>query len=201
LDFCIPHFADPPGLPEDKNHVRKTAIVRASRSGGIAGWFTETVLEIVNVHGRARGNIYRFMGRMLRDLLDVKSEAGLKAIYQLCDGQRVPAEYKRAWMAVMMLRRDQRVIRRLLQRALRGVPDGRLALRYWHSKAHFRESECELPVDVRMLRIFNQLFLGEYSEPTDVIEAASRFAAARRPRLSPSAFDALFFGLDRQDME
>lgn len=184
------------GFPLTRPHLLKTiaTLANPAYSRSIARWFTSAVTEIVEDNGTRKGNLYRFVSRVYADLYEAKYLAFLRA---MASG-RLPDDYqgthyKRLWMLMMFLTRDEGVIRCLLRRALSKVPGGEEALEYWADNRYFDSAECELPVDVRVNEAWKKLpFAG--GSPLSV-EAVARQARelARSASSSPSAFDALLF--------
>jgi hypothetical protein len=61
-------------------------------------------------------------------------------------------------MLYMFIRRDQGIVRCLLERALSSEASESKALRAWYDERLFPSLESELPVDQRMLTIGAELF-------------------------------------------
>jgi hypothetical protein len=177
-------------------HLLKTIATLGQPEYGrsIAAWFTSSILAIARRNGPRKGNLYRFVSRICADLYDAKDglftdslkEGGLPDNY-------VGTHYKRLWMLVMFLRRDELAIRCLLRRALGGSEEGRDAIRYWENDLYFDPLESELPVDIRVRRGWESLpfTASSYS----AVEAVFREARmlARGAKLPPSSFDAILF--------
>jgi hypothetical protein len=75
-------------------------------------------------------------------------------------------------MLTMFLRRDQGIIRCLIERSLaqiHGVDD---AARLWYDGTTFPESESELPVDERMQTLGRELFKDRNLSLSDVEHSA-----------------------------
>ena len=190
-----PRDDKPPGrFTQDRYHVRATREVEHQTPGGVAGWFARNIVEVADTNGPGEGNTYRLLGRMMVDLLgDLGTEARHRA-QRLTRGYEVLVQYKRAWMALMFLRRDRSLVRCLVERALQAVPEdgGERAAALWYDDNYFPETESQLPVDQRVGKAFRRLFPGNGNTGTAIMQSALGFA--RQARMAPSAFDVLFFG-------
>lgn len=114
-------------------------------------------------------------------------------IYSLKTGScGLLGNWKRVWMFLMFIRRDQNIIKNLFSRALESVCNGKEALKYWYDNEYFPENECELPVDVRVQQAWVRMFNKPGASTKDVAYSAHNLAC--RYDISPSAFDAIFFG-------
>jgi hypothetical protein len=159
-----------------------------------SAWFVTTVLNIVQQHGPVSGNLYRFVAKVCDDLYLAADKTFL---YHVGSGN-IPtnyngAHYKRLWMFIMFLRRDDSVIRCLVERAVQGHPQGNQAVGYWYDPKYFDPKEIELPVDVRVRRNWNNLGFSHLNArfPQEVAMQARTLASQHG--ISPSTFDALLF--------
>jgi hypothetical protein len=116
-------------------------------------------------------------------------------IMSLESGHYAPAEYKRAWMVLMLLRRDQGVYRCFVERSLARLENGEEAARLWYDDSVFPQLECELPVDKRMYEIGSELF-GRAATWKSVFEDAHSWG--NRHSRPASMLDALFYSMDEQ---
>jgi hypothetical protein len=160
---------------------------------GFAHYFVRTVNAITAQHSEGIGNIYRFIGRLGLDLTN-PGKLPRKDFSILQWGHYSPVNFKRAWMLLMFLRRDQGIIRCLVERALAGVVNGSDALRAWYDDKMFPQSECELPVDSRMLTIAKEVFKRAFTDEVTLINEAQ--AWGQQHGVSPSTLDALFSSMD-----
>ncbi|MFH1864273.1 MAG: hypothetical protein ABIK85_00185 [Candidatus Eisenbacteria bacterium] len=172
--------------------VRTLSATDYNRS--LATWMGRSILEIVKSHGHDAGNLYRFVGRICRDLYRASDQRFVK---HMREGQ-LPLQfggshYKRLWMLVMFLRRDRSVVRCLLTRALETSSVGREALGYWTDDGYFDSKDCELPVDGRVSVNWNKLGLWERSltKPDEIAAQARRLA--REHSVPAASFDAILF--------
>ena len=172
--------------------TRKTV----KNQGNLSRWLVRTILTIVQNHGRNNGNLYRFSGEVCNDLYS-KPE-----IVPLLRSGHLPTafsggDHKRFWMFTMFLRRDNSFVRCLFTRALSQVPDGQEAIRYWYGHEYFNPLECELPVDLRVLSNWNNVFkkigMVDYLSQRRSQTARRARDIARASNVSPSVFDAILF--------
>jgi hypothetical protein len=163
------------------------------RDGGFGKYFAETVTAIVANSPHGKGNTWRFIARLAEDLTN-PGQATRDALRNLRAGNYRPVLYKRAWMLAMFLRRDQGIIRCLLERALSSEARGTDALSAWYDERLFPSLESELPVDQRMLEIGEELF--RMTSPTEDAIMRKAHEWGQRHRLPPSTLDALFFAMD-----
>lgn len=180
-------------------HMLKTveALSRPGFSRNVAVWFVASILDIARRNGPRRGNLYRFVSFVCRDLYEAKDGRFTASIGR----GELPLDYsgthyKRLWMLMMFLRRDQHVIQCLLRRAMASVPNGEEALHYWANDLYFDPLELELPVDVRVRNAWQALpFMSPSKEkPVELVAQEAR-RLARDSAVSPASFDAiLFFG-------
>lgn len=164
------------------------------KSGGFAGWMISTILQIAESNPSGNGNTYRFFGRLAHELTTPGAD-NLKMIMSLESGHYAPAEYKRAWMVLMLLRRDQGVYRCFVERSLARLENGEEAARLWYDDSVFPQLECELPVDKRMYEIGSELF-GRAATWKSVFEDAHSWG--NRHSRPASMLDALFYSMDEQ---
>ena len=187
-EFCaIPRGSFPATTP----NICKTLEVSQS-NGNIAKWFSEKILYIVKENGKSNGNLFRFLGFVMEDLLE-PSHTLRGTINTLKSGNcGLLGNWKRVWMFLMFIRRDQNIIKNLFSNALESVDNGKEALKYWYDNNYFSEKESELPIDVRVQSVWPKMF----NEPNlDTKEIGMRaHNLALKYNIAPSAFDAIFFG-------
>jgi hypothetical protein len=189
------------GLPRGsfgptRPHLLKTvaAISQADNRRSLASWMAAAILGIVQRHSARRGNVFRLVGEICRDLY----QASDQTFVRLMAGGQLPTDYggthyKRLWMLMMFLRKDTHVVRCLLRRALSSVEHGAEALEYWEDDLFFDPSECELPVDTRVKAAWEALpFVGAKDLAIEAIARDAR-VLARRASVAPASFDALLF--------
>lgn len=188
----IPRGNFPPVRP----HMLKTieALSRPKFSGSAAAWFVSSILNIALKNGPRRGNTYRFVSSVCQDLYEAKDGRFTASIA----GGELPFEYmgthyKRLWMLMMFLRRDQHVIRCLLRRATASVPSGEEAFAYWINDLYFDPLELELPVDARVRASWQALpFVSPAKKSVEAVAREAR-RLARDSAVSPASFDAILF--------
>ncbi len=163
------------------------------RDGGFGRYFVESVAAIVAKNPGGQGNTWTFVARLADDLTKPGPETR-DALRNLRPGSYRPALYKRAWMMTMFLRRDQGIVRCLLERALSSLPGGPDAVRAWYDDRVFPSAESELPVDKRMLTIGGELF-GTGTATMEVVMIQAH-QWGQRHQLPPSTLDALFYAMD-----
>jgi hypothetical protein len=163
------------------------------RDGGFGRYFAETVNAIAANHPNGIRNTWRFVARLAEDLTK-PGQTTRDALRNLQAGIYRPVLYKRAWMLTMILRRDQGIVRCLLERALTSEPRGTDALRAWYDDSLFPSLESELPVDQRILTIGAELF--RTSSPTMETIMTRAHEWGQHHGLAPSTLDSLFFAMD-----
>lgn len=183
----------PPAWPASQKHPHAWKTWQACWSGGFETWLASTVKRIAENHTQGEGNLRRWIAALVLELMSPGGDTRA-ACTRLGRGLYAFAELKRAWMLTMFLRRDQGMIRCLLERSLAAVPGGPDAARLWYEATAFPETESELPVDRRMLTLGRELFGEPASSPRAVMDAAHDWG--RKHALPPSALDALFFSMD-----
>lgn len=177
-------------------HMLKTteALSRPGFSRSAAAWFAASILDIAHKNGPRRGNTYRFVSVVCRDLYEAKDGRFTASIAR----GELPLDYagthyKRLWMLMMFLRRDQHVIRCLLRRAMASVAGGEEALGYWINDLYFDPLELELPVDARVRASWQALpFVSPAKKSVEVVAREAR-RLARDSAISPASFDAILF--------
>ena len=186
-DCPIPRGSFPATTP----NICKTLEVSVSNKN-IARWFSEKILYVVKENGKSNGNLYRFLGFVMEELLE-PSRTLRGTIYNLRHGNYgLLGNWKRAWMFIMFTRRDQNIIKNLFSSALESVDNGKEALKYWYDNNYFSEKESELPVDVRVQSAWSKM-LNESNLDTKEIGIRAHNLALKY-NIAPSAFDAVFFG-------
>lgn len=182
-------------FPPVKPHFIKTISILSQPEfhRSISQWFVNTILSIVEERSIKKGNVYIFVQKLCNDIysahpnfVSIMSSGNLPNNYK---GQH----YKRLWMLIMFLLRDQNAIRCLLSRALATVPHGIDALRYWNDPLYFNPLETELPVDGRVQSNWNKLpFSNHHCNTVEQIAMRARMIA-REHTIPPSSFDSLLF--------
>lgn len=114
-------------------------------------------------------------------------------ILDLANGAYRCVLQKRGWMLAMFLRRDQGIIKCLLERSVRDIEGGREALELWYGRT-FPEAESELPIDGRIEKLGPELFGSRTMTPAQIATAAHEWG--RRHQCAPSVLGALFFAMD-----
>ena len=165
------------------------------RPDGLAGWFADTILSTADDVRSTRPTfgLYRFAGVVCQDLFGVTG-SNLRAVERLRSGEMTNTatggNYKRPWMLIRWLRRDNSVVRCLFERALRTRPNGQAALRVWYDDTVFDPLECELPVDGRVETRWNDIFRTHLDRPKVAVAARK---LAHDHHISPSALDTILF--------
>lgn len=164
----------------------------ARQYGSISNWFAARITEIVHKHGRESGNIYRIAASIFLELLDPPKTKQNKQGALLMSGRcALLGDWKRLWVLLRGLRRDNSLRRCLFTRALKTVSNGDKAIGYWYDDSYFDPMECQLPVDgwVRdnWISIMNST---KKLRRRDVAQEANQLAS--RYNVSPSVFDVLF---------
>lgn len=124
-------------------HLLKTVGTLATKyDRSLANWFADSILDIAATRGPRSGNLYRFVARVCSDLYSASST---QFTALMADG-KLPIDYlgqhyKRLWMLMMFIRRDELAIRCLISRALVATPRGREALGFWTDDLHFDPKE------------------------------------------------------------
>jgi hypothetical protein len=196
-----PQHRWPNSVTPHLNKIRDMAI----NSGSIANWFADAIVAIGNSPSGQPGNIYRMAGCLFRDLLAASQQRkrNTQGQEQLLAGKPGLLDWKRLWVLLMYLRRDNSLVRCLFERALNGVNGGQKALGYWYDDKYLDPKECQLPVDKWVKENWIELMSGSAFSSRQQLEAV---ADAVKPRVvaeqakalaghhdvSPSAFDVLF---------
>ena len=186
--YCpIPRGSFPATTP----NICKTLEVSQSY-GSIVSWFSEKILYIAKENGKCDGNLYRFLGFVMKELLE-PSYTLRDTINNLKNGNcGLLGNWKRVWMFLMFIRRDQNIIKNLFSIALESVDNGKEALKYWYDNNYFSEKESELPVDVRVQSVWPKMFNESNLDTKEIGIRAHNLAL--KYNIPPSAFDAIFFG-------
>jgi len=170
------------------NKTRNVAI----NSGSIANWFADAIETIASPpDGMRLGNIYRMAGYVLLHLLDAASKNWndyVKLEKRQC---ALLGDWKRLWLLLMYLRRDNSLVRCLFERALGGLNNGKRALQYWYDDNYFDPKECQLPVD-KWVKDNWSLIMKPSKKLSGKDVAGDAIALASRHGVSPSVFDVLF---------
>ena len=184
------------GFQLTRPHLLKSVATLAQPAYGrsLAAWLTSSILAIAQRNGPRKGNLYRFVSRICTDLYEAKDETFTDHLREgeLPDDY-MGTHYKRLWMLIMFLKRDEVAIRCILRRALGGSGAGKEALRYWESDLYFDPLESELPVDTRVKKAWEGLpFTGHsYGDVQPICREARKIA--RQAQVPPSSFDAILF--------
>jgi hypothetical protein len=189
------------GLPRGafgptRPHMLRTldTLAKPDNSKSISSWLAATIIDIVEHYSVRRGNLYRFVGAVCRDLYEAKDGTFAK-LMQLgsLPLDYVGTHYKRLWMLVMFLRKDLHVVRCLMDRALAAAERGSQAMEYWEDDSFFDPKECELPVDTRVKSAWQALpFHTGLDKSIEVIARDAR-TLAKKASVAPASFDALLF--------
>jgi hypothetical protein len=163
---------------------------------GIGHWFVQKITEITEKHGHEKGNIYRLAGELCSDLYS-KPEVVDSLRNGVLPNDFSGGKHKRFWMYIMFLRRDNSIVKCLFTRALSKLDNGQKAIQYWYDPKYFDPTECELPVDRRVLANWNSIFAklrkpNLQTESTSIVAVKAR-SFARENGFSPSVFDAILF--------
>jgi hypothetical protein len=205
-NWILGKTTDPPrkGMLDLKGHLDKTRQT-SMNSGSIANWFANKIVSIASNSPANGGNIYRMGGYIFTDLLDpsCRRKRNTQDKKKLLAGQcGLVGEWKRLWVLLRGLRRDNSLIKCLFQRALSTVTNGQKALEYWYSDDYFDPRECQLPVDDWVKKNWIKLMegstlskqqlelLADAVKPRVVAQQAKRLAD--QYHISPSIFDVLF---------
>jgi len=188
----LPRGSFPPTRPHLLKTVDTLAAPQYSRR--ISSWFASTITDIAQHQSIRRGNLYRFVGAVCRDLYEAKDKAFPSRMRQAAlPTDYAGTHYKRLWMLVMFLRKDAHVVRCLIKRALATAERGAEAIEYWDDESYFDPMECELPVDTRVKAAWESLpFLTPGDRSIEAIACEAR-TLARKASVAPASFDALLF--------
>jgi hypothetical protein len=191
-DCALPRGAFGPTRP----HLLKTVgtLAEPIHSRKISSWFASTITDIAEHHSIRRGNLYRFVGAVCRDLYEAKDKVFPSLMHQgSLPTDYAGRHYKRLWMLVMFLRKDVHVVQCLMRRALATAERGAEAIEYWEDESYFDPKECELPVDTRVKAAWESLpFLAAGDKSIEAIGREAR-TLARKASVAPASFDALLF--------
>src|SRR6266481_3266662 len=164
-------------------------------ASGFESWFTNTVNRIVAQGSPSgRGNFRKFVAELIRDLMRPNDSLHKTVRNSLVSGDYGCVMLKRAWMLAMFLRRDQGIIKCLLERHVQRVEGGPDAQKSWYVDNIFPEAESELPVDKRIMELGRELFEDLGMTKEQIADAAHRWGLIHRR--APSVLDALFFAMD-----
>ncbi|MHA1596007.1 MAG: hypothetical protein ACTSXX_14955, partial [Candidatus Baldrarchaeia archaeon] len=172
-------------------YIEKTVntLSKSEYGGSLARWFINTIRSL-KPYGK--GTLYRFCYRVFSELLD---PSNYYDSYKLKNGEvGLLGRWKRLWMFVMFLKRDNSYIRRLLEAAVRPLPHGDEVLRIWYDENCFSSLECELPVDRRIKEAFEMKFNFRANE-RKIAELAHIFG--EKAGVSPSVLDVMFLSQNR----
>jgi hypothetical protein len=176
---------------EKARHAWKTW--QACQVDGFESWFVKTINRIDKKNQGKNGNFRRFVGRIILDLMEPGSSAR-KDVIDLANGTHRCVLQKRAWMLAMFLRRDQGIIKCLLEQRVQRIKGGPEALKSWYDGRKFPEAESELPIDGRIEELGPELFDARIMMPSQIASAAHEWG--RTHQRAPSVLDALFFAMD-----
>lgn len=172
------------------SNILKT-LEATKKAGDVAQWFSETIMHIVKKNGKSKGNLYRFFGSIMNELL-VPSKSLTGAIYRLKSGNLdIVGNWKRAWMFLMFIRRDKNIIKNIFTKSLELTIKGKEAINYWYDNNYFSEMESELPVDARVQNAWIKIFNKSSLSTVDI--GYSAHLLAEKYNIPPSSFDAIFF--------
>ena len=172
----------------DQVHPHLKKLKGMSSSGA---WIVDTV-HTASRGGANTGNMYRFM-YFLMATFTVPSPSLASDLERLRQGRPgLLGVWKRAWMLLMLLRRDASWVNCLLGRACERADDHKAMIEF-HSE-RFPEVESELPVDSRLEVVGRQFFHWTGGLPA-IARQARKWVGRHLPGRPPSVLDALFFGL------
>jgi hypothetical protein len=186
LRKVIKYLEGSAGIPSLR--LDESGYFRASKKafGNKVDGFSHWLIMNVSVDSRPeRGSLYRLVGVMGRELLGVQA-GDTKELLMGKPG--LLGRWKRLWMAVMLLRRDQKFLKGLIEEAASSAEEGQSFLRLWYGGG-FSETECELPVDSRVFNFFRVLGLDAKSLAKTAWVAHEW---GERNGVSPSALDVAF---------
>lgn len=172
-------------------HLRKT-VDTSKVAGSISQWFADNIIAIATHHPKQPGNIYRIAGLLFHDLLQPANRKQNTDGKTLRSGQvALLGDWKRLWVLLRSLRRNNGIVRCLFERALKTVSQGQQAADYWYDDSYFDPNECQLPVDRRVKQNWIAIMkLSDNTRRRDVALDAMKLASAHN--VSPSVFDILF---------
>ena len=179
------------GMPLLEDHLRQT-VNTAIRSGSISNWFANKIVSIASKNPTGQGNIYRIAGSIFLELLNPPKTKKDRQGKLLMSGQcALLGDWKRLWIIMRGLRRDNSLIRCLFERALSSAGNGQKAIQYWYDENYFDPRECELPVDSWVKKNWIGIMKSNSNlRRKDVAKDAKHLAS--RHNVSPSIFDVLF---------
>lgn len=199
LRKAVDWIEDPEKFERPRGKFRHTApnidktLSVAKENRYISSWFIRTILKIVKENGKTKGNLYRFVGYVMNDLLKPSKDLA-NNINRLAMGYpELIGEWKRVWMFLMFLRRDKTIIKNLLTKAVGNKKGGTTALDYWYNSEYFSEKESEIPVDVRVKEAWPKLWGFEEQNEKTVGKNIHRIANIYK--IPSSTFDVIFFGV------
>lgn len=163
----------------------------AQRSGSAAGWFADSIVNIVSESPNGSGNLYRATGRFFQEMLKPADRKLNKSQFILLSRGECSllGRWKRLWVTMRSLRRDNSIVKCLFERALKTHVNGPQALNDWFSEFSFSSTECQLPVDVRVKKGWNEIMNSNLNLKGVASQAQE---VAVRNNVSPSIFDVLF---------
>ena len=177
--------------PATAPNILKTLKV-SQNYGNLSNWFSEKMLYIVRENGQSKGNLYRFLGIVMDELLE-PSNSLRGTITRLKHGYYgLLGNWKGAWMFLMFIRRDKSIIKNLINSVLGSAEKGKEALKYRYDESYFSENESELPVDIRVQAAWMKIFSEQNLDTATIAQKAHHLAL--KYNIAPSAFDAVFFG-------
>jgi len=179
------------GMPGLNAHLVKI-VSTTIRSGSISNWFASKIVSIASNNPTGHGNIYRIVGSMFLELLNPPKTKQCKQGKLLMNGKcALLGDWKRLWIIVRGLRRDNSLIRCLFERALSTAAAGQKAIQYWYDENYFDPKECELPVDKWVKDRWIEIMKSSSNlKRKGVAEGAKHLAFGHN--VSPSIFDVLF---------
>ncbi len=164
------------------------------RTAGFESWFVKTVNRIAQKNSTGTGNYRKFVGALILNLMKPGPGSREVVVKSLARGAYDCVMQKRAWMLAMFLRRDQGIIKCLIERSVGNIQEGPKALERWYDGRTFPEPESELPIDKRIKELGRELFDDARMTEDQIADAAHNWGFMHQR--APSVLDALFFSLD-----
>ncbi len=183
-----PPRKDMPGLA---GHLQKI-VETANKSGSISKWFVHKIIDTALNYPTGYGNIYRIVGSIFLELLYPPEKKRNRQGAELMSGKcSLLGDWKRLWIIMRGLRRDNSLTRCLFERALISASNGQEAIQYWYNDDYFNPKECQLPVDNWVKENWTKIMkTSQKLKRKDVARDAMQLAS--RYNVSPSMFDVLF---------
>ncbi|MFH1918630.1 MAG: hypothetical protein ABIP48_01910 [Planctomycetota bacterium] len=182
LEYMLHNGPIPQLRFDESRHILATMGSIDECGKSLSRWFINVIDSLAQT--RQPGNLRRMTGRIARYLLGLT----YIEVSHLDNGSPgLLGTWKRLWMFVMFVRRDQTRIRKLIEEVF--IESGRRELiDIWYDDEVFSQTESELPVDGRVNGFFDGLgFSGDLEE----IGRASHEWGGNN-KLPPSVLDVVF---------